>query len=78
MHRVPMEMPGIGRSGRKKKQRQHKSRTETRKSMKYGKRSLRKTNKNKIVKTNDKAYNENNEIQKVGIKKGRSLRKSKE
>lgn len=45
--------------------------------MKYGKRSLRKTNKNKIVKTNDKAYNENNEIKKVGIKKGRSLRKSK-
>lgn len=70
-----MKMPGIDRSGRKQKQRQHKSRTETRKSMKYGKRSLRKTNKNKIVKTNDKAYNE---IQKVGIKKGRSFRKSKE
>ena len=70
-----MEMPGIGRSGRKKKQRQHKSRTEARKSMKHGKCSLCKTNK--IVKKKDKAYNENKEIKKVGTKKGGRLRKSK-
>ena len=76
MHGSAMKMPRISRGGRKKEQGKHERCSEARKSMKHGKRALRKTNKNKIVKTNDKAYNWIKEIKKVETKEGGILLKN--